>query len=112
MFLLVVQARKKMGKDKGGAAAAADKSNVSEMKPWPSFIEERIKLWDQLKDNYAKELDSRPKQPIKVTLPDGKQVDGVSWETTAYDVAKSIRFVLISKEQVLIIRLPLSHYYS
>ena len=31
--------------------------------------------------------------PIKVTLPDGKVVEGQSWRTTPYDVASSIRFV-------------------
>lgn len=33
---------------------------------------------------------AKPKNPIKVTLPDGKQVDATSWESTAYDVAKGI----------------------
>lgn len=31
-----------------------------------------------------------PDTPIKITLPDGKAVDGVAWKTTPYDIAKNI----------------------
>ena len=31
--------------------------------------------------------------PIQITLPDGKVVQGESWRTTPYEVAKSIRLV-------------------
>lgn len=31
--------------------------------------------------------------PIKVTLPDGKVVDALSWKTTPYEVASGIRWV-------------------
>lgn len=31
-----------------------------------------------------------PRQPIKITLPDGKVKDGTSFETSALDIAKSI----------------------
>ena len=31
-----------------------------------------------------------PETPIKVTLPDGKAVDGIAWKTTPYDIAKNI----------------------
>lgn len=30
--------------------------------------------------------------PIKVTLPDGKVVDALSWKTTPYEVASGIRW--------------------
>lgn len=33
---------------------------------------------------------TKPREPIKVTLPDGKVVEGTSWETTPYDIAKGI----------------------
>jgi hypothetical protein len=33
-------------------------------------------------------------KPLKVTLPDGKQVDGVAWKTTPYQIAASIRYTL------------------
>ncbi|XP_008554533.1 threonine--tRNA ligase 1, cytoplasmic isoform X1 [Microplitis demolitor] len=68
----------------------AEKSNLSELNPWPSFIQDRIKMWDELKAKYEEELASKPVKDITVTLPDGKQVNGQSWRTTPYDVAKGI----------------------
>lgn len=35
-------------------------------------------------------LPPRIQEPILVTLPDGKTVDGVAWETTPLDIANSI----------------------
>ena len=35
---------------------------------------------------------AREKQPIKITLPDGKEVEGLSWKTTPYEVAQGIRY--------------------
>ena len=34
-----------------------------------------------------------PRNPISVTLKDGKVLDGVAWETSPYDIAKKIRYV-------------------
>nr|XP_022920740.1 threonine--tRNA ligase, cytoplasmic isoform X2 [Onthophagus taurus] len=78
---------KEKGKDKKGGG---DKSSVTELKPWPSYIQERLVIWDKLKNQYDEELAKKDKNPIKVTLPDGKVVEAVSWSTTAYDVAKGI----------------------
>lgn len=68
----------------GGASAAPAE------KPAPEFIDQRIKLYDELKAQYLDELSKKPKNPIKVTLPDGKEVEATSWESTPYDVAKGI----------------------
>lgn len=38
-----------------------------------------------------------PRQPIKITLPDGKVKDGVSFETTALEIAKQISNSLAEK---------------
>ncbi|XP_044265947.1 threonine--tRNA ligase 1, cytoplasmic isoform X1 [Tribolium madens] len=67
-----------------------EKSSVSELKPWPSFIQTRLDLWDKLKAEKDAEIASKPQQAIKVTLPDGKVVEAVAWKTTAYDIAKGI----------------------
>nr|CAD7202104.1 unnamed protein product [Timema douglasi] len=69
---------------------SGEKTGVSELKPWPSYIQERIVLWDKLKANYEAEIDAKTPETIKITLPDGKIVDGQSWRTTPYDVAKGI----------------------
>lgn len=63
---------------------------VRELNPWPSYIEERIDLWDKCKARYLADIAEKPKNPINITLPDGKIVNGVSWETTPYEVAKGI----------------------
>lgn len=36
-------------------------------------------------------LIAKPKLPIKVSLPDGKEVEGVAWKTTPYEIAQGIR---------------------
>lgn len=48
-------------------------------------------MWDKLYSAYKAELESKVSQPIKITLPDGKVVEGESWRTTPYQVAQSIR---------------------
>jgi threonyl-tRNA synthetase len=54
----------------------------------PQFLDERTKIWDEL---YAKQQEyqkSLPRETIKITLKDGKQVDGTSFETSPLDIAK------------------------
>ncbi|XP_017781081.1 PREDICTED: threonine--tRNA ligase, cytoplasmic isoform X2 [Nicrophorus vespilloides] len=78
----------KMKKEK--KSNAGDKSSVAELKPLPSYIEERLTIWDKLKSQYVEELANKPQNPLKVTLPDGKEIEGTTWKTTPYDVAKGI----------------------
>lgn len=73
---------KQKGGGGGGGGAAA--------KPLPDYIATRQALWEKLKKQYDEELAQKPRQPIKITLPDGKVVDGQSWETTPYAVARTI----------------------
>ncbi|KAE9536978.1 hypothetical protein AGLY_006785 [Aphis glycines] len=65
-------------------------SQVSELKPWPSYIEDRLKLWDVLKEKYNNELANKILEPITVTFPDGKTTSAKAWQSTPYDVAKGI----------------------
>ncbi|KAL4720638.1 hypothetical protein ACJJTC_015209 [Scirpophaga incertulas] len=67
-----------------------DGSSVSELNPWPEFIQKRIALWDKFKTEYDKKLASQPEMSIVVTLPDGKTVEASAWRSTPYDVAKGI----------------------
>lgn len=83
-----------MKKNKTGSSDG-DKTSAKEMNPAPSYITERLSIWDKLKAKYESEIASKPKQTIKVTLPDGKEVEATAWETTAYDIAKNIRYFLI-----------------
>lgn len=77
------------------ASSEGDKPTVKELSPAPSFIADRLALWDKLKAQYESNVANKPKNGIKVTLPDGKVVDATAWVTTAYDVAKGIRYVLL-----------------
>ncbi|KAL5276775.1 TARS family protein [Megaselia abdita] len=73
-----------------GAENGAVKSALKELTPPPKYIEDREALWQKAKQEFEADLASKPRSSIKVTLPDGKQVDATSWETSAYDVAKGI----------------------
>lgn len=47
-------------------------------------------MYDKLKSEYLDELKAKPKEKIQVSLPDGKIVEALSWETTPYQVAFGI----------------------
>lgn len=64
--------------------------SVKVLDPQPDFIAARDKMWDTLMAKYKDELAAKPKTPIKVTLPDGKIVDGSAWDSTPYSVAMGI----------------------
>lgn len=55
----------------------------------PQFIDHRLKIWDEYKKKLEQE-NSNASVPIKITLPDGKSVDGVAGKTTPLDIASSI----------------------
>ncbi|XP_034475272.1 threonine--tRNA ligase 1, cytoplasmic isoform X1 [Drosophila innubila] len=80
----------KMKKEKKEKPAAGGGDGRKELNPLPAYIEERNVLWEKCKAEYLAELAAKPRAAIKVTLPDGKQVDATSWETTPYDVASGI----------------------
>lgn len=65
--------------------------SVFELNPWPSFIQNRLDLWDKYKAQYDAELAAKPDVNIAVTLPDGKVVEAKAWKSSPYDIAKSIR---------------------
>ncbi|CAD5234371.1 unnamed protein product [Bursaphelenchus xylophilus] len=61
-----------------------------EKKDWPPFIQERIEFFDKLMEEHKAEIAKKPRNPIKITLPDGKVVEGTSWETTPFSIASGI----------------------
>eukprot|EP00056_Hartaetosiga_gracilis_P001234 m.43362 g.43362 ORF g.43362 m.43362 type:complete len:739 (+) comp10555_c0_seq1:271-2487(+) len=58
--------------------------------PAPEYIDERIRIFDELFEIQEKELQEKESAAITITLPDGKEVDGQSWRTTPLDIAKGI----------------------
>jgi threonyl-tRNA synthetase len=49
-----------------------------------------LNRFDRLKKKYDEEIAKKPREPIKITMPDGSVRDGTSWETTPGEIAKSI----------------------
>lgn len=47
-------------------------------------------MFEELKRKYDQEIASKPRVPIKITLPDSRVMDGISWETTPMDIAKML----------------------
>ncbi|KAJ0115870.1 threonyl-trna synthetase [Diaporthe amygdali] len=77
-------------KEKKAAAPKAEDSGPLEMQPPPSFLQDRLDLFDRLKAKQDEHAAKQPREPIKITMPDGKVIDGTSWETTPGDIAKGI----------------------
>mmetsp|Transcript_23203 Transcript_23203/g.37263 ORF Transcript_23203/g.37263 Transcript_23203/m.37263 type:complete len:711 (-) Transcript_23203:80-2212(-) len=56
----------------------------------PEFVDHRIKVWDELYKKQSEMLAAKPDEDIKITLPNGNEVEGKAWKTTPYDVAMGI----------------------
>ena len=56
----------------------------------PAFLAERNTFWDTLYVAQTEKFLAMPKQPITVTLPDGKQKQGTAFVTSPLDVATMI----------------------
>uniref|UniRef100_A0A8D0FTW6 Uncharacterized protein n=1 Tax=Strix occidentalis caurina TaxID=311401 RepID=A0A8D0FTW6_STROC len=72
----------------------AGKGGRREVNPWPTFIDECLEMYNKLKaehDALLAERAANDSKPIKITLPNGKQVDAESWKTTPYHIACGIR---------------------
>ena len=61
-----------------------------EMSPAPEYIAHRISMFESLKTKYDAFIASQPRKSIKVTLPDGRQMDATAWETTPMEIAKTL----------------------
>lgn len=79
-----------MAPKKEKKAAAAEESGPLEMSPPPSFLQDRLELFDRLKARQDEELAKKPREPIQITMPDGSVKEGTSWETTPGDIARAI----------------------
>jgi len=85
----------KKAKDAANAPPGSKKTGV--MNPPPEFIQEREVLWARLKAEREAWLAAQTPQPIKITLPDGKEVPAESWRTSPLDIALGISKGLADK---------------
>ncbi|XP_069796581.1 threonine--tRNA ligase 1, cytoplasmic-like isoform X3 [Narcine bancroftii] len=63
------------------------------VKSWPLYVEERLRQFEKLKEAHDDILRGRAQKescPIKISLPDGKCVQGESWKTSPYQISNAI----------------------
>ena len=56
----------------------------------PGYVQARIGKWDEIAARRAEENKNRVAQEIKITMPDGKVIEGKAWETSPMDIASGI----------------------
>ena len=56
----------------------------------PEFLDERLRIWEELYPKQQERLKEMPREAIKITLPDGTEKEGTSFETTPMNIAESI----------------------
>ncbi|KAJ7637030.1 hypothetical protein FB45DRAFT_977499 [Roridomyces roridus] len=83
-------ATKNQPKEKKAKPAAATSAFPLELQPPPSFFDHRIQIFDKLKAEYDEFVKAQPREEITITLPDGKELQGKSWETSPMDVAQEL----------------------
>jgi len=82
-----IKDKKDKKKAKEGSAAPG---KMKEMDPPPEFLAERIAMFDRIKAENDAAIQAKTPEDIKVTLPDGKEVEAQTWRTTPYDIACGI----------------------
>ncbi|KIJ63654.1 hypothetical protein HYDPIDRAFT_175966 [Hydnomerulius pinastri MD-312] len=80
----------KKPKDKKDKAAAAASQYPLELQPPPAYIDQRIKLFEQLQAEHSDFVKAQPREDITITMPDGSERKGTSWETSPMDIAKEV----------------------
>lgn len=56
----------------------------------PEFLKYRLEYFETLYEIQQRKIEEKDKEAIKITLPDGKVVDGKAWETSPLDIAMDI----------------------
>ncbi|KAF5963040.1 threonyl-tRNA synthetase, partial [Fusarium coicis] len=90
------QPKEKQPKDKsakGGKSAGLEVGVpflTSGLPETPEFIQHRLDLFDKIKARQDAEIATKPREEITISLPNGKEEKGTSWETTPGAIAKGI----------------------
>ncbi|KAJ3256080.1 threonyl-tRNA synthetase [Boothiomyces macroporosus] len=53
-------------------------------------LEHRIEMFEKLLKEYNEEVEQKPREPITISLLDGRKIDATAWETTPLNIAESI----------------------
>ncbi|KAF4587665.1 Threonine--tRNA ligase, cytoplasmic [Ophiocordyceps camponoti-floridani] len=84
----------KQSKEKG---AKGPKDAGLELPSLPEFVQHRLDVFDRLKARQEAEIAAKPREEITVSLPNGKEEKGTSWETTPAAIAKAISKSLLER---------------
>ncbi|KAJ7164913.1 hypothetical protein C8R46DRAFT_1035576 [Mycena filopes] len=79
----------KEAKEKKAKPAAASAFPL-ELQPPPAFFDHRLKIFEKLKAEHDEFVKAQPRDDIAITMPDGSERKGKSWETSPMDVAKEV----------------------
>lgn len=90
---LLQEEKKKLRDQKKQAKKLAAKA--AEL-PVPEYFKERATIWTTLKQKFDEQIANQPKNTVKITLPDGRVIDGKAWLTTPFEVARGISSGLAS----------------
>ncbi|KAM4661894.1 threonine--tRNA ligase 1, cytoplasmic-like isoform 2-T3 [Discoglossus pictus] len=89
-----VRCRSSFGGAKDGASAIynqkTEQNKLTDTETKVEFIKQRLKCFEKLKTRYEERLAEkilRESRPIKISLPDRREMEGESWKTTPYDIA-------------------------
>ncbi|CAE6492331.1 unnamed protein product [Rhizoctonia solani] len=77
-------------KEKKAKAADSEPKAPLELNPPPDFFDHRIQIYDKLKKEYDEFVASQPREAITITLPDGSEKEGKSWETSPMTIAAQL----------------------
>ncbi|KAG9307924.1 hypothetical protein JVU11DRAFT_12894 [Chiua virens] len=82
--------KKQQSKEKKDKAQIATSQYPLELQPPPDYIDHRIRMFERLRTEYHAFVKAQPREEITITLPDGSERKGTSWETSPMDVAKAV----------------------
>ncbi|KAF2459637.1 threonyl-tRNA synthetase-like protein [Lineolata rhizophorae] len=99
--LAVADEHKKQKKGKKGAEEVD--ARPLELTPPPAYIDHRITVFEKLKAKYDEDVAAKPREPINITLADGRIEVGESWVTSPADVARSISKSLFERTVIALV---------
>lgn len=67
-----------------------EKKPKNEAKPLPPYVEQRLSMFNELKQKYDENVAALERKPIKITLQDGSVKEGIAYETSPLEIANSI----------------------
>lgn len=79
-----------MSSKKAKSKPAEGATRELELRPAPTFLEQRLSLFDKLWSEQVQAIAQKPRESINITLPDGKVHIGTSWETTPLEIVRGI----------------------